>query len=818
MASGYAQSVALARWRLVGRERELEAVLAAYANGENGIVLTGAGGVGKTRFAREALARLAPEPGRVEWVTATRAAAAIDFGAVSHLLPAGVWTVDRLTILRRLAGHFRAIRDESGRPVVVVDDAHLLDPASAAFIHHLAAHNLAFLLVVVRAGEPVLDAVAALWKEDLIGRIDLHPLPDSATGLLLDDLFEGRLDVVSRRELVKYVAGNLLLLRELLQASAESGSLRRVDGIWRWSGAVPVTGRFVEVVEAQIGALDDELRTLVEAVACAEPLPVALLERVVDERAVAAAERRELVVTEVSGERLVARLRHPLHREVIRAALSPARARTVWLRLAGAADGTRATDLPPTWAWPAAAGASVAPEDLLPAARDALARADHRSAERLARAAQAGSGGAPADQLLAEILTHQGRYDEAAQELPGSPPPRAENSGRAHTRWCLTRAAILFWGGSDRAAAERTLAAARQRDMAEASRCWMLLFDGRGRDALRAGTDVLRAPDASPEAVITAAAAVTAVTGLGGDVEQATNVYRRGLAAAAHGEAGLPWERLQLGYAYCLVLLANGWLRDAWRLADQEYQAAAAAATSPVVGGWSALRGAVARAQGRIGPADRALREAMALLENYDAWGLARLCQAELAGAAALGGDADTAAALLRRADRHGQRPGRLIEPWVELSRAWTAAAAGNTSHAAALARHAADLARATGQPTHEATSLYAAARLGDARAVKARLGALAGRLPRRTSRTWPRPPPRWRTARRCRWSGRPAHSAISACICTPPRRPPRPPRRTTAPGGAPGPTAVSNWPPACGTSATRRAPRCWRATARRPR
>src|SRR4029453_18667242 len=126
-------------WPLVGRRAEVEmlsAVLAGTPAG--GVVLAGEAGVGKTRLAREALARAEAAGWEVEWLAATRAAASIPFGVVSHLLPpAERLGDDRLDTLRR-AAELLAERS-GGRPLLLgVDDAHLLDDAPAALVQQLA--------------------------------------------------------------------------------------------------------------------------------------------------------------------------------------------------------------------------------------------------------------------------------------------------------------------------------------------------------------------------------------------------------------------------------------------------------------------------------------------------------------------------------------------------------------------------------------------------------------------------------------------------------------------------------------------------------
>jgi hypothetical protein len=147
-------------WPLVGRSAELAALTATIADAHpGGMVLAGAVRVGKTRLAREAVDRTAA--GRaVAWVAATQAAASIPFGAVSHLLPATErFGADRLETLRRAADLLA--EQQRGRLLVLgVDDAHLLDDASAALVHLLVLRGL------VDRGQPVAAAAAAPPRDD----------------------------------------------------------------------------------------------------------------------------------------------------------------------------------------------------------------------------------------------------------------------------------------------------------------------------------------------------------------------------------------------------------------------------------------------------------------------------------------------------------------------------------------------------------------------------------------------------------------------------------------------------------------------------
>src|ERR1700704_2735943 len=133
-------------WPLLGREAELGCVADSIARGRPGIVLVGSAGVGKTRLAREAIVRAKDAGSATEWVVATRASASIPFGPFAHLLPETLPpSTSRLELLRQIADTLSS-RGRGRRLVIGIDDAHLLDDASAALTHHLASSAGFFVL------------------------------------------------------------------------------------------------------------------------------------------------------------------------------------------------------------------------------------------------------------------------------------------------------------------------------------------------------------------------------------------------------------------------------------------------------------------------------------------------------------------------------------------------------------------------------------------------------------------------------------------------------------------------------------------------
>src|SRR6266511_3726872 len=90
--AGPGEGASVRAWPFVGRDEELRSIAATYREASvSGVVIVGDAGVGKTRLAREALARLAA-PGRgAAWVTATRICSMIPRPRLFIILRCGGW-------------------------------------------------------------------------------------------------------------------------------------------------------------------------------------------------------------------------------------------------------------------------------------------------------------------------------------------------------------------------------------------------------------------------------------------------------------------------------------------------------------------------------------------------------------------------------------------------------------------------------------------------------------------------------------------------------------------------------------------------------
>lgn len=668
-------------WPFIGRDEELVTITEVFIGSTaNAVVIRAGAGYGKTALARRALSRL---DCRTEWVWATRAAAAVPFGALPHLLPPA-WRGGPLDLIRALASQM----DEwGGRHGVAlgVDDAHLLDDSSAAAVVHLITNSLAFAVVTVRTGEPIPDAVAALCKNGHAVCLDLPPLPPVVVDRLIDHSAAG-IDVLGRQRLHDAALGNPMALRELLH------------------GAVP--GGLNELVTSKLDSLDAGVRAVVELVACGEPLTLPMLEQVAESDAIASAEHSGLVTVEHAE----ARLGHPLYGDVLRARMPHARARQVWRQLASvmlSAPLQRQDDTLRAALWQVNGGEISQPDVVRAGAWQAIGRANLAVAERLARAARQAQPGIETDRLLAEILEYRGKSAEAASLLRA-----AKSSDVDTTRWMVTKAESLYWGDGHLAEAERLLRTAEGDPHADGSRSWLLFFDGRCAEALDLTKGLVRATD-QPQAAIWAAASGAASSGFLWRLADLSDIRGRGLALAATHQAELPWARAQLEFGVCLGFIASGELLAAERVAADEYQVSVEARVPMMVTAWNLCGGLVAAARGHLDDAtDRLSAAAEGYAEN-DSFRLTRCCLAALGGVAGMRGDAAAATRWFHQADLYSDAPNRLFGPWIEGWRAWAAFANGDMAAAMACAERAVTLAERAGFPVVTALARLGVARLG---------------------------------------------------------------------------------------------------------
>jgi DNA-binding CsgD family transcriptional regulator len=727
-----------AGWPFAGRREPFSAVRAALRSGA-GAVVAGEAGAGKSRLVAEVVARLdadrAGHRAAVVRAVGTQAAAGIPFGAFAHALagraPGGG------NLLRAAADQLRAAAG-SGELLVAVDDAQWLDPASAALVHHVALHRGARVLVTVRTGEPAPDPITALWKDELVARIDLAPLATDEVGQVLSAALGGTVESETVRHLTRASEGNLLYLREVVLAGHGTGSLSQVDSVWCWRGELSMTARLREMVEARIGHLEPEVREVLELVAFGEPLGALLLAGLTSPGAVERAEDRGLVTVDDDGARRQVRVGHPLYGEVVRGQCGTLRTQRRLRELAEAVEETglrRREDMLRAAVWRLDSGSATDPELLLAAAYLAWARHDPPLAARLGRAALDAGGGMEAAAVLGQVLMVLGRADEAAAVLRtvSSSVSGDQASDRERAQHALSLGINLAWAGADDEAcqvldrAEVAIADPHWRQELLIYRGVVDFFAGRLSGSAAALTRLATLGPTNVRGSAHAAGLEAWMCAYSGQSHRCLAAAQAALSEAHRWRDEAPHAMPTLLDAQCAGYVFAGRLDEAARTAETALTLVdTPGAWDLSVSAFSAHRALVSRLRGELAEAVRWCREDTVRLRARTPY-LGR-CLGELAHAAALLGELPTARRALAEAEQLADRWAFTRQP-VLLARAWVAAAEGDLDTAATEAIAAADDAEKHGMSGHLMFALHDAVRLGAAPLAADRLSALADRM-----------------------------------------------------------------------------------------
>ena len=729
----------VAPWSFLGRSSELNRLInAANAAPGRGVIYSGAAGVGKSRLLRQATSHLDADRLAVWHAVGTNATAGLPLGAVAQMLPpeqppwgaasgqlggtsSGLlrWAVDALE------------RQAAGRPMVVtIDDAHLLDPLSAALIYHLARSDRATVLGAVRLGEAAPDSVRALWAEDLVERVELGPLTPDETADLLAQVLGGPVDSATVARLWRLSLGNALLLREVVTGSQASGAITETYGVWRWTGRLELPPTLTELIDARIGQLTPPVRRVLELVAFGEPIGLRLLVKATDSEAVEIAEERHLIEVINEDRRITVRLAHPLYGEVVRRRCPVTRVHRLLADLASLVEGVgarRREDLLRVAVWRLDSDTATDPRQLLTACETAFATYNIPLALRLGRAAMAAARGGElagiAAQALATVLLFAGQARDGRVLLDDSPP--------GDWRKELIRIATRFWGLAEvdaLASAERK----RQELKDPTERSWWLACESSMRlhhdepaTALTLARSVLDSSASRPGARALAQATMAYLQAVRGAPESTL----RGLADLDAGitlwHTAAPFLQLPIELARGTAMVLAGDLAAIDARVTGEF---AAMVHSGEFRSGSAyltlLRAQAARLRGALGEAARCANQAAANQAYGGVFGA--LAHAERAHVAALSGDLTRAVEALAEADRLRQPTMALFYPWVEQARCWVKYCSGQPAAAISIMRELVERLRADGFSAQEVLALHDLIRLGAAGPATERLDDLA--------------------------------------------------------------------------------------------
>ncbi|HET6503115.1 MAG TPA: AAA family ATPase [Amycolatopsis sp.] len=442
--------------QLYGRKAELK-TLAELLDGPGdriGALIRGETGIGKSALLEEAVAMATVAGLQVVTTAGAEAEQHLAYAGLHRLLYALRAGVDALPIPQRDAlGTVLGLAEAAEpntylvglatlsllaeaavtRPLLVVaEDVHWLDPASAEVLAFVARRIEAEPIVLVAT---IRDGDRTPLEDAGLSPMPLDRLSDQDSAELLDSMAP-RLTPPVRVRLLAEAAGNPLALAELPSAVAERDGLDPVLSLGE---------RLERAFSARVTALPAPTRTalLVAALnqtgSAAEILAAAgfVLDADVELDVLAPAVTAQLIELGVD----TVTFRHPLMRSAIPAASTPAERRQAHLALAATLAG-----LPGRCAWHQAAATSARDESVATELELAAARARRRGAvveaiasyEQAARLSEDRSRLALRLLRAAELATESGRRDTAERLLREAQALDLTPRQRAAAGWLLS--------------------------------------------------------------------------------------------------------------------------------------------------------------------------------------------------------------------------------------------------------------------------------------------------------------------------------------------------------------------------------------------
>lgn len=405
-------------FRLVGRSAAIESVIASVTEpGRCGSLIVGETGMGKTAVAQVVSDALrADRP--VFRISGTPALSKMSFSVLAPFL-GGMDTgmePTREEVFRAVCGFFRGQRAEAGRiPVVVVDDAHDVDTESRSILARMVVSDTARIVVLSpRSSMPV--EFMELWTDGFLARSDLHPLPPDEIHTLCERKLRGKVLRSVSAMLGDISKGNPMFILELLRHSQAKGSLFERNGIWLLSQAPSSDLPFLERLRSELRRLSGDEFEVLEAVALAEPLPMAVLTRAGMGHVLDNLKLLELITVSGDVPRSV-RLANPLFSEVLRKTVPPARSSELRQKYGESPEDMPNGRLIRHVAWALDCGAPLADDLLVRAARAGNEEFDFQFSLRAAAAVQ---GSAHRDEKLLETAiahAHLGHHLVAWERL-----------------------------------------------------------------------------------------------------------------------------------------------------------------------------------------------------------------------------------------------------------------------------------------------------------------------------------------------------------------------------------------------------------------
>lgn len=420
-------AIAVSSWGFMLRQAEVARLAQLLGDPDHPTVLVaGEAGVGKSRLTEHVLQRhlLGGAPGRR--CVASSSLTDVPFGALVGLVPARHMAAvaagtQQLSVFSMVREHILESGATDQRPFVIcVDDLHHLDDASCGLLVQLTANAPVQLLATYRTGEPLPDGALPLWTASSAVRLDIAPFDRHDTDEIVQRIM-GTTTPEVNEALWQQSRGNALYLRELIVGSVAARRILMHAGTWVLAQPLVGSTHLGEYLLQRVRRLDAAARRLADMLALCQPLPLTMF---TTDELVSLGQLINAGVVATTGHPALAdaRLAHPIYAEVIRAHVSAVGERSLLAEAVARIQAHRqpGDDLR-VIVWQLDAGESPPLDDLVRAARAAMAGRDMLLACRLTRAAQIISPRHPAASLvLSDALYEMGEFTASANEATGA--------------------------------------------------------------------------------------------------------------------------------------------------------------------------------------------------------------------------------------------------------------------------------------------------------------------------------------------------------------------------------------------------------------
>jgi DNA-binding CsgD family transcriptional regulator len=378
-------------------------------------------GIGKTSLIDAVADRLSGDMNILQ-VHGSSALAAVPFGVLTPYTGelTAEESVSPVAVLRSMWTYFEKLKAGRGAPVLLLlDDAHHLDDASAGVVADLISAGWATVVAAARPRPGLPQPLEQLWYDGLAERVDLRPLNREQIEEVLAHVLDGTVPAATVDSVWSASGGNPRILDALLHDAAEAGVLAKRNGIWMLLGPVPADGvQLTAVVTKDHIRRGPEEQEALKLIALAGPVGRKVIEDISGAAVVRSLLDQQMII-ESPGVPAELSMWNALFANAIRSTLSASRSLQLLEKIRVHQNGAvlRGEGMLRSVEWAFECGLRVSDPDMLDAAREALRRFRNVSARTIAAKIQDPALVPLAMALQARALYNEGAYSQAAHLL-----------------------------------------------------------------------------------------------------------------------------------------------------------------------------------------------------------------------------------------------------------------------------------------------------------------------------------------------------------------------------------------------------------------